>query len=374
MGDDIHIGLRMLWHGKRRLALSGAGITFAVVIMFLQVGFFNGINDSQARFARIVNADLVMLDVKRTNLNKWDRFPSIHLAEAAAMPEVAEVVPIYQDGVGLKNPQTDQVKRIIVYAFPPTSRPFTLPPEQMKAFDALKVEGNALFDRRSRQIYGDLKIGDTLYLDAKPYRLAGFVDLGPNLINDGGVLLGHGSWQGDSVDPVIGLVRLKPGVDRARAAAAMRAHLSSELVVMTPEELSHREVVYTIVNAPVGAIFGIGLIVSLFIGIVICYQILFNEITDNIPQYATLKAMGFERRYLIGIILEEAAALSVIGFVPGLAIAIGLYAAVGNATRLIMDMTVGRAALIFVLALTMCLSAGLIAMRKVLNVDPADLY
>ena len=63
------------------------------------------------------------------------------------------------------------------------------------------------------------------------------------------------------------------------------------------------------VNAPIGAIF-IGLLVSLFIGTVICYQILYNEITDNLSQYATLKAMGFDDLFVL-IILEEASVLSV---------------------------------------------------------------
>ena len=369
-----HIGLSLLWHDKRRLLLCTAGIAFAVVIMFLQLGFFNGINDSQAHFARLVRADLVMIHANRTHLDKWNRFEAIHLQRVAALPEVAEAIAIYQDGAGLKNPQTHQVKRIIVYAFPPDSRPFEVPPDQAAAFDALKIKGNALFDRRSREIYGSFHVGDALFIDNRAYRLAGFVDFGPNLVNDGGIMMSNGTWSGDSSNPIIALLRLRAGFDRVGAERAIRSALPADVLVMTPAELAKREIVYTITSAPVGAIFGIGLIVSLFIGTVICYQILFNEVTDNIPQYATLKAMGFGRRFLVGIILEEAAALAVTGFLPGLAVSVGLYALLADATRLIMVMTPGTAGLIFVLTLIMCLAAGMLAVRKVLKVDPAELY
>ena len=71
----VHIGLRMLFYDKKRLILSMMGISFSVVIMFMQMGFFNGINDSQANIVHLMNADAVLLNEKRTNLNKWNRFP-----------------------------------------------------------------------------------------------------------------------------------------------------------------------------------------------------------------------------------------------------------------------------------------------------------
>ena len=76
---NIHIGMSMLLHDKKRLLLSTSGIAFAVVIMFMQLGFFNGINDSQANIANLINADLVVIHKKRTHLNKWNRFAPIHL-------------------------------------------------------------------------------------------------------------------------------------------------------------------------------------------------------------------------------------------------------------------------------------------------------
>lgn len=366
----------MLWHDKTRLLLSTCGIAFAVVIMFLQLGFFNGINDSQANIARLLNGDLVLLQRNRTHLNKWNRFEDIHLYQVAALSGVAEVIPIFKDGAGLKNPQTDQVKRIIVYAFPPDRPPFALPDLSQEKLDRLKVRGQVLYDRRSREIYGRFREGDTLTIDGRSYTLAGYVDLGPNLINDGTILMGEGTWLGNGANnrPVMALVILTPDADRGAQIKAIKANLPDDIVAFTPSELAQREIDYTITNAPVGVIFGIGLVVSFFIGTVICYQILFNEVTDHLAQYATLKAMGFGNGTLIGIILEEAILLAIFGFLPGLALSEWIYRVVADQTRLIMFLTPERIGLVFSLALVMCVAAGFLAMRKVLKLDPAELY
>ena len=182
---SVHIGLSMLWHDKKRLFLSTCGIGFAVIIMFMQLGFFNGINDSQANIARLINADLVMVHKKRTHLNKWNRFAPIHLQQVLAMDGVAEGIPVYKDGAGLKNPDTEQVKRIIVYAFPPESNPLNLPDIPNGTMDLLKVKGNVLFDRRSREIFGEFEVGDNLTIDGRSFRLAGFVSVGQILLTTG---------------------------------------------------------------------------------------------------------------------------------------------------------------------------------------------
>ena len=187
----------MLFHDKKRLLLSISGIAFAVVIMFLQMGFFNGINDSQANIARVIDADLVILHEKRTNLNKWTRFDYIRLNQINSISAVDIITPIYKDGAGIKNPDTNQVRRTIIYAFDPEAKPFNIEGLTDEVYEKLRVRGTALFDDRSRDIYGQFKIGDLLEIDERAYTLGGYVILGPNLVNDGTILMGTGTWRGD---------------------------------------------------------------------------------------------------------------------------------------------------------------------------------
>jgi DevC protein len=124
----------------------------------------------------------------------------------------------------------------------------------------------------------------------------------------------------------------------------------------------------------VGVIFGIGLIIGFVIGTIICYQILFNEITDHLTQFATLKAMGFSAGYLRGVVLQEAALLGVVGFLPGLGGGYLLYWLLEGMTGIVMFQTPGRALIIFFLTVIMCVMAGFIAVKRVVKADPADVF
>ena len=44
--------------------------------------------------------------------------------------------------------------------------------------------------------------------------------------------------------------------------------------------------------------FGAGVVLGFVVGMVICYQILTSDVADHLPEYATLKAIGYTNRYL----------------------------------------------------------------------------
>nr|VFJ75022.1 MAG: putative ABC transport system permease protein [Candidatus Kentron sp. FW] len=374
-GTHVHIGLKILLHGKGRVLLSVSGIGVAVLIMFLQLGFFHGINNSQAFMARLLNADLVVLHWRRTNLDNWWRMDRIRAAQLHAIAGVAQAIPLYKGIIRLENPDTKRRRRISAYAFPPAFAPFDLPRFAQKA-QRLEVPGTVLFDLRSRDIYGSVASRETLVLNNRAFTVVGHVNIGPNLISDGIVLLGEGSWlaQGRSARPIMVLLRLDGSASPAMVKRRIMEQLPDDSVVLTPEELYDREVAYTIKVAPVGTIFGIGLIIGLIIGLVICYQILFNEITDHTPQYAVLMAMGYSKGFLVRTILEEAFLLSVLGFLPGLLGAAGVYWTLRDMTCLRMVLTLDLVGFVFLLTVTMCLMAGLLALRRVFRIDPAMLY
>jgi putative ABC transport system permease protein len=114
--------------------------------------------------------------------------------------------------------------------------------------------------------------------------------------------------------------------------------------------------------------------VGILVGAIIVYQILFTDVSDHLREYATLKAMGYRDRYLFGIVLQEALLLALLGFVPGAAVAALLYRVAGDATKLPMQMELGRSALVLALTIAMCCIAGAVALRKVRSVDPAEVF
>jgi putative ABC transport system permease protein len=95
---------------------------------------------------------------------------------------------------------------------------------------------------------------------------------------------------------------------------------------------------------------------------------------DRLPQFATLKAIGYPNRHLLRVVLEEALFLSLLGFVPGLLISWAIYKLVAATTGLPMRFTAGRVGLVLVLSVAMCIVSGVIAVRKVLTADPAEVF
>jgi putative ABC transport system permease protein len=369
------LGFRFLAHNPPRLVAAAAGVAVAVVIMFVELGLLMGVLNSQAMVASRIKADLVVMDRARIDLHKWTDLRDIRLYQIAAQPDVADVVPIYQGTMGLRNPPDRAVRRIIVFAFPADDVPFDIGnPEKISR--VLRVSGSVLYDRLSRPIFGPIRRGRDIELDAVLYRVAGFVTIGPDVVNDGAVVMSEGDWLSRNPDdqPIMGAIRLNPGVDVADAQARILAELPKDITVMTPAEVRRREFAFTLRSAPIGLLFGIGMLAGLVIGAITCYQILFNEIVDRFAQYATLRAMGFSDGFFRRVILEQAVLLSLGGFLGGVVLAWIAYAYLAHATSLPMRFDGFSLMFIFVLTVGMTVMAGMFALKPVAHADPASLY
>jgi putative ABC transport system permease protein len=115
-------------------------------------------------------------------------------------------------------------------------------------------------------------------------------------------------------------------------------------------------------------------LVGMVVGGIIVYQILFADVNDHLPEYATLKAMGYSNSFLAGVVIQQAVILAALGFLPGVAMSIVLYRVSGEATRLPLEMTLERALFVLGLTVTMCTISALMALRKVRSADPAEVF
>jgi putative ABC transport system permease protein len=150
--------------------------------------------------------------------------------------------------------------------------------------------------------------------------------------------------------------------------------LDDRVFVLTRQQFRDREVKFWDDSTPIGIIFTAGKIIGFVVGMVICYQVIYSDISDHMPEFATLKAMGYSAGYFLKLIVSEAVLLSFIGFVPGLIISTGLYSILADLTGLQLQMTVHSVILVLVLTNAMCIASGLLAVRKLLAADPANLF
>jgi putative ABC transport system permease protein len=251
--------------------------------------------------------------------------------------------------------------------------------------ETLKQPDTMAFDRRSRPEFGD--VGRLLAKDGpfqvqlgnRMMRVVGLVDIGPSFGADGNVVMSEVNFRRvakerglTTVDLVA--IRLAPNADRDAAIARMREVLPHDVMVLSQPQLVAHERAYWENATPIGFIFAFGSLMGLIVGMVIVYQILFSDIASHLKEYATLKAMGYSNFYLSRTVLSAALLLAMLGFIPGLALSTGLYDVVGKATFLPLTMDVTRAAGVFALIFAMCAAAGLLAMRKLRDANPADMF
>ena len=172
----------------------------------------------------------------------------------------------------------------------------------------------------------------------------------------------------------LGLIKLNPGANPEAVRQRLQAYLGTEAVVMTKAELVLSEQNFMRENAPIDFIFGMGAAVGFFIGFVVVYQILYTEVTNHLPQFATMKAVGFTDGFLLRVVLSQALILSVLGYVPGFVLALWLYQIATKAIQMPFSMTLNRAVMVGTFTLVMCGLSAAIAVRKAQSADPAEVF
>ncbi|MCI0459600.1 MAG: ABC transporter permease DevC [Gemmataceae bacterium] len=381
----IPLAWRNLIDNKARFLTSVGGVAFAVVLMFVEMGFSNGLYDSETYFIRVLNADLIMINKFKEALVPKLSFPKNRLVQARAVPGVETTYALYVEEYRAfwKNSSDHKEHPILIFAYDP-DEPVLLIPGVAEQAAKLKVLDTALIDSQSRDFFGVLTPGATAELNRHAIRIVGTYALGPDFRVDGDIIISDRTFFKSVADPraggtegslvEFGLIRITPGYDVAEVRAQLERALPDDVLVLTKAELTDRVKTYWADTKPVGYVFGLGTFVGFIIGVTICYQILFSDIVDHLPQYATLKAVGYGNNYLVKIVLQEAVYLGVIGFFPGMLVSLGLYALLQHLSGILMQLTVGRAVMVFVLTVVMCAVSGTIAIRKVINSDPAEVF
>ncbi len=395
--DNIVAGIRrrrlgqvaLAWRNatadRQRLARAALGIGFATLLIFMQLGFREAFLQSALTLLRAFDADLVIKRATHYQFGQREPFPRRRLYQSLSVPGVASVAPVVLEWEvsRWKSPKTDKTYNIRVVGFDP-DRPALLLPEIAARLADLRQPNTAVMDSRSRRHLGDIATGMETELAGRRIRVVGTVSLGPDFFIDGSLFMSERNFvkffdrdstpglRRDDVD--FGLLKVKRGYSVSAVKAALVKALPGDVIVQTKDELIDQEITYQGSVSPVGLVFGMGALIGFCVGILIAYQVLFTEISDRLPQYATLKAIGFGRRYLIGVITRQSLIYSFAGFAPAVLITLVIFAFINWAILLPMEMTAGIFWVTLVMTAAMCLVAGLMAARRALAADPAEVF
>ena len=170
------------------------------------------------------------------------------------------------------------------------------------------------------------------------------------------------------------MIRLQPDADPNQVLQSLEQVLPDDVRVLTKQQFVDFEQNHWKRGTSIGFIFTLGAAMGFVVGCVIVYQVLYSDVTDHLPEYATLMAMGYRLTHLLAVVVREGFYLAVMGYIPAYLAGEGLYWLVRDATRLPVLMELDRALTVLVMIFSMCLVSSVLAMRKLADADPAEIF
>jgi len=387
-----------LKEGGWRTILSISGISIAVTLIFMQLGFLGAVLDTAVLFYNNLKFDLVVRSPNYYHFCDANKFDRSNLDIILSDPAVESVQPFHVSLGKWNYAEASTQRGILIMGVTPEGQTFSANNSYVDLPDLKKLDRPRaiLVDRKSRpqflgadnrERFNEEQIGLRIELNQKLCEVTGIFELGTGLAANGASVIHEDDFRDlfpnySAQDMSLGLVRLSdsaandPTVARQRIYEAMgvNAGTSSAVEVLTREEVVYEEVIHWIGNTPIGFIFIAGVVVALIVGAIVVYIVLSSDISKQIGEYATLKAMGYRNSYLSRVVLEQAIILGVISYLVAFAVSLVLYQVVGTAANLPITMTLSRQVIVFAATITMCCVSGSIAMQKLTKADPADLF
>ncbi|MGI9291113.1 MAG: ABC transporter permease DevC [Gammaproteobacteria bacterium] len=385
MSRFVPLAWLQLKHQKLRLVAAVMGIGFAVILIFIQLGFKDALLVSAVKLHNTLDYDLAMVSPTTDIITTPISLPRNRLVQVRGVPGVESVTPVYIGKGRWQSPFDPGMRRtIMVLGFNPAHPGF----QRLDLEDKLhliKMQDRVLHDRNSRTEYGPvyetLQNQNTLRLEVneREIQVADTYELGTSFGFDGSMITSDLNFlrifderKPSNID--LGLIKLNSGEDILNTRERIMDRIPDDVVVLTKDEFIEQEVTYWSTSTSIGYIFNFGVVMGFVVGIIIVYQILFSDVQDHLKEYATLKAMGYTHTYLSGLVLQEAVILSLLGFLPAAALTEYLYQTASAATQLPIYMTLDRWFNVLFLTIGMCAVSALIAVRKLKSADPAEVF
>jgi putative ABC transport system permease protein len=380
----LPIGWLQLAHNRARLLAALAGVAFANILVLMQLGFLGAMVGSIKLPYDQFNADILISASDMNTLADGSPLPRQRMFEALSVQGVARATPVYYGKVDWKQPD-GTIRGLDIFGIDPQARAFRTRAINDR-LDEIALSDVALIDSGTRnvpkKVFRDIDAGMPYVFEVKGRTLTvvGTFAIGGGFSADGYLVVSDQTFlklfpQRSPGAPNHIFVTLQPGADPARIVADLRAALPAyDTIARTIAQAVAMDQRFQTTQKPVGIVFGFGVAIGVLVGVIIVYQVLSTDVADHMKEYATFKAVGYPRRFFLGLIFEEAVILAILGFVPGIVISLLLYAAVSAATGLPLVMTPARGLIVLVGTIVLCVISGAIATRKLARANPADLF
>ncbi|MFO0924550.1 MAG: FtsX-like permease family protein [Pirellulales bacterium] len=377
-----------------RAIISLSGVAFALLLIFVQLGFRGAVANTATIVYGKLDFDILIQSTGYLHLYEPRTFDRRYMEMIRSRTDLVQSVEPFWIMINKwRSPQDGRYRAIGMMAVESGSNPI-LVPELDEKLKLLASPDFVLMDRATRPDYGpkdgkrfgDEDIGEACELGERQATIVGHFLIGTGLATNGAVLIsdvGYGFRSNVDVKSQVsmGLVRLNDGVDPAQAVDELQAWLqkhdpsaSFNMRLLTRKQTIANEHHRWLNETPIGVIFQMGVVLAFMVGAAVVYMVLAQDVMNRLPEYATLKAMGYSQGFVSYIVLQQALWLAIAGFIPAVLLSEVLYRITAWSAGIPIGMTVTRLVGVALLSIAMCTLSGMGALRKLWQADPASLF
>jgi putative ABC transport system permease protein len=371
------LAFRNLVHDKTRLAATLAGLTFAVVLVGVQLGLYLGVRKIITDMIDHTAAQLWIVPFGTQSIE--DSFPLLgdhERHEALATPGVERIMPLVVSFADWDRPDGGITHVVVVGS---DAEDGGLAPWNLRSGDwtDIKSFNGVGIDRTYLAELGVAGIGShagidfgsqshSLRVKALTEGIRSFTQA-PYVFTTNARARNFFGVPNDK--STFFLVKTSQQADLARIQKEIGARLSN-LEVLTSAEFRRRSLSHWLFRTGVGIALIFGTILGVVIGAVIEAQTLYSATLDHIKEFAVLRMLGSSAGYIYRIIVAQASLISFAGFALG-ALCVVLVDRLSQQTALPMVVPPSLFLAMLIASLAIGAFSAIIAVLKVLRVDPA---
>ncbi len=379
IGWQSSIAFRIAWRNitrdRVRLAIAIIGVGFAVLLMTVQMGLLIGFAVTSSSLIDRAGADYWIVPRGAKDVDQAGQMIERQKYLALGIPGVKSVQSLVVHFADWKRPDGGTESVIVVGVDPdqPAVEPWSF---VAGSADDLRAANGIIIDELYARKLGVSYVGETVEIMNKRARVVGITSQvrtftqSPYVfssLKNAKLLTGMADDRTTYL-----LVRAEPGANSTKLLNALQAALPSS-DVWTSWGFSWQTRFYWLVTTGAGAALLIAAILGLIVGLVIVSQTLYSATVERMQEYATIRAMGANNRFLQLIILRQSLLSGAFGFAIGTLVAI-IVAWLARSSSAAMSVSFPLVLGLAVVTLGMCVGASLISIRKVLNVDAASVF
>jgi putative ABC transport system permease protein len=369
------IARRNLFHDKIRLAVTLTGITFAVVLVVVELGLFLGFSTTTSSLIDRAQADLWIASKHVPYIEQGAPFSERKVYQVRATPGVASAEKYIAHFAGWKRPDGGH-ESVQVVGFN-TDQTMGGPWNMVSGSVAdLKAPDAILVDDLYWKKLGITHLGQVFEINGYRARVVGTTHgirsftTSPYIFTSFKNAQDFTNLQEDQT--IFILVRAAPGVSLLDLQRALESRLF-DVDVLTTYQFSSMTRFYWMFTTGAGVAVLLAALLGLVVGVVVVTQTIYATTMDHLREYGTLKAMGAPNSYVYRVILQQAGMSAVMGYAMGICVSLFVvHAAQQGGAAILLPWQM--ALLIFGLTLVMCGIAAVVSINKVTTLDPAMVF